>query len=111
MSEHLVGWADSVGCWLLAWAVVVVVVVALGAVFRPRRASVRYGGWLLATFSGVGLLLMVLTVSPVVTWGDHCQPVGLAALDATRRFGGGFLLWCRGGRGPTLRLGAGWSCQ
>jgi beta-lactamase regulating signal transducer with metallopeptidase domain len=70
MSEHLVGWGDSVGCWLLAWAVVVVAVAALGAVFRPRRASVRYGGWLLATFSGLGLLLMVLTVSPVVTWGD-----------------------------------------
>lgn len=70
MSEHLAGWADSAGHWLLAWAVVVAAVVALRAVCRPRRASVRYGGWLLATFSGVGLLLIVLAVSPVVTWKE-----------------------------------------
>jgi len=70
MSEHLAGWADSAGHWLLAWAVVVAAVVALRAVCRPRRASVRYGGWLLATFAGVGLLLTVWAVSPVVTWKE-----------------------------------------
>ncbi len=77
MNEYLTVWADSAGHWLLAWAVVVAGVAALRAVCRPRRSSVRYGGWLLATFSGVGLLLIVFVVSPVVTWKE-----------ITARFGG-----------------------
>jgi beta-lactamase regulating signal transducer with metallopeptidase domain/peroxiredoxin len=79
MSEraHLV--AEAFGHWVLAWTLVVLAVGLWSVVFRPRRASVRYGGWLLATFAGAALLPMVVAVGPRVSWSEVILPLLPAA--------------------------------
>jgi hypothetical protein len=62
--------AESLGHWLLAWTLVVMAVSLWIVVLRPRRAALRYGGWLLATFSGAALLPVVALLGPRISWGD-----------------------------------------
>ncbi len=70
MSERTVLLAEALGHWILAWTLVVLVVMLWICVRRPRRPAVRYGGWLLATFAGAGLLPVVVAVGPRVSWSD-----------------------------------------
>ena len=68
MNEHLSNWGEPLMYWLLAWCLVNLLVAASVLFLRPRRAAVRYAGWLLATFSGVILILFAWDLTPVVSW-------------------------------------------
>jgi beta-lactamase regulating signal transducer with metallopeptidase domain len=70
MSERTVLWAEALGHWVLAWTLVVLAVVLWILVRRPRRSTIRYGGWLLATFAGAALLPIVVVVGPRVSWSE-----------------------------------------
>ncbi len=70
MSERTRLVIEALGHWLLAWALVVLAVSLWAALLRPRRASVRYAGWLLATFAGAALLPAVVAVGPRVSWRE-----------------------------------------
>jgi beta-lactamase regulating signal transducer with metallopeptidase domain/peroxiredoxin len=70
MNERSLLIAEALGHWLLAWTLVVLAVGSGMRVLRPRRAAVRYGGWLLATFAGVALLPMVAWVGPRASWNE-----------------------------------------
>ena len=85
MTEIAWQWVESLGHWLLAWTVVVVVICTWLLVTRVRRAGVRYAGWLVATFAGVAFLPVVVSVSPVVSVPQAVGYVGgSAALTAER---------------------------
>ena len=66
MNERTVLLAEALGHWVLAWTLVVLAVAMWIRVQRPRQAAIRYGGWLLATFAGAGLLPVVVAVGPLV---------------------------------------------
>src|SRR5436190_12383141 len=68
MSEHTWQGIEVLGHWLLAWTVVVGFIAVWIFCARPRRATVRYGGWLVATFAGAALLPALVGVGPRVTW-------------------------------------------
>jgi beta-lactamase regulating signal transducer with metallopeptidase domain len=70
MSEHMVLVVEAMGHWVLGWTVVVLVVSLWIGLLRPRRAAVRYGGWLLATFAGAALVPIVLAVGPLASWRE-----------------------------------------
>jgi beta-lactamase regulating signal transducer with metallopeptidase domain len=61
---------EMLGHWLLAWSVVVGLIAVGLTLTRPRRAAVRYGAWLLATFAGLALLPVVVEIGPRTSWGE-----------------------------------------
>ena len=61
---------EALGHWLLAWVLVVLAVSLWAAILRPRRATVRYVGWLLATFAGAALLPGVVAIGPRISWRE-----------------------------------------
>ncbi|WP_406694466.1 carboxypeptidase regulatory-like domain-containing protein [Singulisphaera sp. Ch08] len=95
MNEHAWEWAESLGHWALAWTLVVVAVGAWIRLGRPSRASLRYGGWLLATFAGLVLAPLVVWLGPWVSWHDAValvrRPANLAASPVGR-----FTSWFEG---------------
>ena len=68
MNEQIWSLTEMLGHWLLAWSVVVGLILVWLKVARPRRAAVRYAGWLLATFAGMALLPIVVAVGPRTSW-------------------------------------------
>jgi beta-lactamase regulating signal transducer with metallopeptidase domain len=70
MSERLWSLIEIFGHWSLAWSVVVGLILLWLRVARPRRAAVRYAGWLLATFAGLALLPVVVKVDPRTSWRE-----------------------------------------
>jgi beta-lactamase regulating signal transducer with metallopeptidase domain len=70
MNEHVFRITEAMGHWVLAWSLVVLIVGMGMRVLRPRRASVRYGGWLLSTFAGAALLPLVVVVGPRASWRE-----------------------------------------
>ena len=87
MSERTRLVAEAFGHWVLAWTLVVLAVGLWSVVLRPRRASVRYGGWLLATFAGAALLPMVVAVGPRVSWSELIAPTPSRSWTYRRRRG------------------------
>ena len=87
MTETAWQWVESLGHWLLAWTVVVVVICTWLLVTKVRRAGVRYAGWLVATFAGAAFLPVVLFVSPVVSVPQAVGYVGGDAAFAAERLG------------------------
>src|SRR5438034_5030527 len=70
MSEPMRLTVEALGHWVLGWTLIVLgVAVWIGAA-RPRRATVRYGGWLLATFAGAALAPVVIAVGPLASWRE-----------------------------------------
>ena len=83
MSEHAWQWVEAFAQWLLAWSVVLGVVSSYLVLTNVRRPGIRYVGWLLATFSGVVLLPVVISLSPVVSWRQITGYTGeIAATEA-----------------------------
>ncbi len=84
MNERSFLIAEALGHWVLAWALVVLTVGIGMRVLRPRRAVVRYGGWLLSTFAGAALLPLVAVVGPRASWSELLAalrpPVSVPAL-------------------------------
>jgi beta-lactamase regulating signal transducer with metallopeptidase domain len=70
MNERTVLVVEALGHWVLAWTLVVLAVASWIGAARPRRAAVRYGGWLLATFAGLALAPIVLSVGPLANWRE-----------------------------------------
>ena len=70
MSERMVLVVEALGHWVLGWTLVVLAVAVWIRAARPRRAAVRYGGWLLATFAGAVLGPVVLAVGPLASWRE-----------------------------------------
>jgi beta-lactamase regulating signal transducer with metallopeptidase domain/peroxiredoxin len=70
MSERMVLIAEALGHWVLAWTLVLLAVMLWICALRPRRAAVRYAGWVLATFAGAALLPVVIVVGPRVSWSE-----------------------------------------
>ena len=64
MTDRTRWWVEALGHWGLAWALVVLFVGGWILLCRPRRAVVRYVGWLLATFAGLALLPAIAGVVP-----------------------------------------------
>ncbi len=70
MNERMVLVVETLGHWVLGWTLVVLAVAFWIGATRPRRAAVRYGGWLLATFAGAALAPIVLAVGPLASWRE-----------------------------------------
>jgi beta-lactamase regulating signal transducer with metallopeptidase domain len=70
MTDDTRWWAELLGHWGLAWGVVVILVSVWLFLARPRRSSVRYAGWVLATFAGLILFPLVICLAPKLSWRD-----------------------------------------
>ncbi|MBV8430607.1 MAG: hypothetical protein JO244_05560, partial [Solirubrobacterales bacterium] len=70
MSERAWLWTEAVGHWALAWTVVVVMVGTWLWLGRPRRAALRYYGWLWATFAGLAIAPLVAGLGPRWSWRE-----------------------------------------
>jgi beta-lactamase regulating signal transducer with metallopeptidase domain len=70
MAEHTRWWFEMLGHWSLAWATIVALVSTWLLCCHPRRATVRYAGWLFATFAGLALLPAILELAPRSSWRD-----------------------------------------
>ena len=73
MNERMVLVVEALGHWVLAWTLVVAAVSLWIGVLRPRRAAVRYGGWLLATFGGAALAPIIIAVGPLASWREFVR--------------------------------------